>query len=124
MRTPYCCQDIRLLMGSAVSRPLRPFVPEFARLCVLIVPELTKRRCNRAAEQPTHASHPHMHMHSLFCALIPQVSRLSALLEASKLQAALNAEQLMADLADERLRAERLRAVRDDALMQRCASCT
>lgn len=29
------------------------------------------------------------------------------------------AEQLMADLADERLRAERLRAVRDDALMQR-----
>lgn len=53
-----------------------------------------------------------------------QVSRLSALLEASKLQAALNAEQLMADLADERLRAERLRAVRDDALMQRCASCT
>lgn len=48
-----------------------------------------------------------------------QVSRLSALLEASKLQAALSTEQLMADLADERVRSERLRAVRDDALMQR-----
>jgi hypothetical protein len=44
---------------------------------------------------------------------------LTALLEASKLHAALSNEQLMADLADERLRAERLRAVRDDALMQR-----
>lgn len=49
-----------------------------------------------------------------------QISRLTALLEASKLHAALSSEQLMADLADERMRSERLRAVRDDALLQRC----
>jgi hypothetical protein len=35
------------------------------------------------------------------------------------MQAAFTSEQLMADLKDERDRAERLRAVRDDALMQR-----
>jgi hypothetical protein len=48
-----------------------------------------------------------------------QVSRLSALLEASQLQAALSSEQLLADLGEERSRCERLRAVRDDALLQR-----
>lgn len=48
-----------------------------------------------------------------------EISRLTALLEASKLHAALSSEQLMADLADERMRSERLRAVRDDALLQR-----
>lgn len=48
-----------------------------------------------------------------------QISRLTALLEASRLHAALSSEQLMADLADERMRSERLRAVRDDALMER-----
>jgi hypothetical protein len=53
------------------------------------------------------------------CTLCLQVSRLSALLEASQLQAALSSEQLLADLGEERTRCERLRAVRDDALLQR-----
>eukprot|EP00879_Flechtneria_rotunda_P031689 GHRR01034642.1.p1 GENE.GHRR01034642.1~~GHRR01034642.1.p1 ORF type:complete len:260 (+),score=116.44 GHRR01034642.1:359-1138(+) len=48
-----------------------------------------------------------------------EVTRLSALLEAANLQAALNTKQLAADLADERLKSEHLRAVRDEALLQR-----
>eukprot|EP00775_Hariotina_reticulata_P009150 gene9150-9318_t len=48
-----------------------------------------------------------------------EVSRLSVLLEAARMQAAFNSEQLMADLADERSRADRLRDVRDEALLQR-----
>ncbi|KAF6258082.1 hypothetical protein COO60DRAFT_1701528 [Scenedesmus sp. NREL 46B-D3] len=48
-----------------------------------------------------------------------EVCRLSALLEASQLQAALSSEQLLADVGEERARCERLRAVRDDALLQR-----
>jgi hypothetical protein len=52
-----------------------------------------------------------------------EVTRLSALLEASQLHAELSSEQLLSDLEDERLRSERLRAVRDDALLQRCVRC-
>jgi hypothetical protein len=58
----------------------------------------------------------------LFLPCCAQIARLTALLEASKLHAALSSEQLMADLADERLKAERLKSVRDDALLQRCAA--
>lgn len=57
----------------------------------------------------------------MLCRAVPQASRLCALLDASRMQAAFTSEQLMADLKDERDRAERLRAVRDDALMQRWA---
>lgn len=87
----------------------------------------------RRQQQGTPAAHgagiPHatairLQSGSNCAAMLLQVSRLSALLEASQLQAALSSEQLVADLADERARAERLRAVRDDAIMQRCAGVT
>lgn len=48
-----------------------------------------------------------------------QVSRLTALLEAAQRQHALSTEQLAADVQDERRHAERLRAARDDALLER-----
>lgn len=49
-----------------------------------------------------------------------QVCRLEALLEAERLQSRLAAHRLQQQLAEEQLRGERLRALHEDALSQRC----
>ncbi len=69
-----------------------------------------------------HCHSPLSHAVYLHCCVLGaflQVSNLSALLEAKRLQSCFTEERLQSVISEERLRLERLRTMRDDALMQR-----